>query len=416
VLQGARLEEFGDWIGVKVTGRYVMDEGDTFGFEVGDRCLFMENLSRVRGVTLRQQYDADDDGLHWPLVERVGRGLKEFKKAQHLYDFTDMLAMFAESDWRARLEVLFVDESQDLSALQWRVVEKLAQGCRRVVVAGDDDQAIYRWAGADVDHFVSMPGNVRVLGQSWRVPGRVQELARETIGRVRARRPKEWAPRPEAGTLARVQDFDEVALDAPSVLVLARNACFLRDLEAGLRREGILYEFRGASSVRPAVLEAVLAWEALRRGDAVPVAQALRAYDMMSVGRGVARGHKKLPGFGPDDDVTLSALKESGGLLREDIWHEALDRVPTEERVYLLRALQRGEKLRARPRVRLSTIHGAKGGEADHVVLLRDMAWRTFQRMEHMPEDEARVFYVGVTRARERLTVVAPQGRRAYDL
>jgi len=94
------------------------------------------------------------------------------------------------------------------------------------------------------------------------------------------------------------------------------------------------------------------------------------------------------------------------------LWHDALDRMPASDMSYMLAALKRGEKLRGKtPRVRLSTIHSAKGGEADHVVLMKEMAARTHQEMAVRPDDERRVWYVGVTRARERLTVVSSRTR-----
>jgi superfamily I DNA/RNA helicase len=65
--------------------------------------------------------------------------------------------------------------------------------------------------------------------------------------------------------------------------------------------------------------------------------------------------------------------------------------------------------------VRVSTIHGSKGGEADHVVVLREMAQRTHREMREVSEeDEARVWYVAVTRARERLSIVEPRARDRY--
>lgn len=420
VLEGNKLVEFGDWIGVKVSGKVSMEEGATFGFETGDRCLFMENLARVRGITLRQQYDEDDDGLPWNVVERVSRGLAEYKKAKGLHDFTDMLAQFAESDWMARLEVLFVDEAQDLSLLQYKVVERLARGTRRLVFAGDDDQAIYRWAGAAVEHFVALPGQARVLEQSWRVPAAVQATALEVLGRVKHRRPKVWTPREgDPGVLSRVQSLDEIDFESgEDVMVLGRNACFLRDDAMPLlKSQGIVYEFRGGGSVRQSVVEAILDWERLRRGETISVAQAVKVYDQMSAGAGYARGHKKLPHWTDADAViSLGDLKEHGGLSTDGIWHDALTRITPEDRAYMLKALRRGEKLSRRPTVRLSTIHGSKGGQAEHVVLLRDVAWRTMKEGSRLPEDEARVFYVAATRAKTRLTIVAPQTRHAYDL
>ena len=41
----------------------------------------------------------------------------------------------------------------------------------RMYCAGDDDQAIYEWAGADVEHFINLPGGSEVLEQSYRIPG-----------------------------------------------------------------------------------------------------------------------------------------------------------------------------------------------------------------------------------------------------
>jgi DNA helicase-2/ATP-dependent DNA helicase PcrA len=422
VFEGKKLREFGDWINVRVSGKASFDEGTTFGFDIGDRCLFMDNLARVRQITLREQYSLDSDDLQWPLVERVSKALLEFKKSRGLYDFTDMIQMFVETEWSTALEVLFVDEAQDLSALQWRVVEHLAKNARRVVVAGDDDQAIYKWAGAAIDHFVALPGDERVLAQSWRVPPVIQAVALEVLGRVKTRRDKIWRPRDgEPGSVSRVSSLDDIDLGtSEETLILARNTCFLNDDAAPLlKSEGIFYSFRGQNSVRQSLINAILDWEKLRKGERITVAQAEKIYSEMTAGEGYRRGEKKLPGFKDREaEVGLAELKESGGLQTDAIWHDALTRATTEERVYMVKALRRGEKLLREPAVRLSTIHGSKGGQADHVVIMRDVAWRTFKERELDPESEARTWYVAATRAKKKLTIVAPQTRRerAYDI
>lgn len=417
VLERGRLIEFGDWAGIRVTSRWSMDEGTPFGFEVGDRILFMENLSRIRCQSLRQQYDDDCDDLPWTEVSRVSRALSEFKQVRRLLDYTDMLTEVVASGWKSRLEVLFVDEAQDLSQLQWRLVSKLATTCRRVVVAGDDDQAIYRWAGADVDHFVALPGDTRVLSQSWRCPMAVQELSQGLVSKIHHRREKVWLPRTAAGVLKYAGNIDDVNLEGKDVMILARNNYMLRDVVVPmLRSSGVLFEWRGQSSVSEPVLDAIVTWERLRRGDDVTVDEVRRAYEYMSIGVGVARGFKTLPGRDADERTGMRALQEHGGLLTDAIWHDALDRIPNGEKVYLLRALRAGERLARRPRIRLSTIHGAKGGEADHVILMTDMALRTHREMHAHPDDEHRVWYVAVTRAREALTVMMPSTNRYFLL
>lgn len=415
VFDGKKVLEFGDWLGLRLSETQRLDDTTKFGFTDGDRALFMENMARVMGRPLRQVYDQNPDGLPWSLVDRVARGLAEFKKARNLHDYTDMLQMFVDAQWSPPLEVVFVDEAQDLSWLQWRVVGELSRQARRVVVAGDDDQAIYRWAGADVDQFVRMEGRVEVLGQSWRVPPEVQVVASEVVARIRHRRPKAWRPSEHSGLVRRTSSvLDEIAT-GDDILVLARNAFSLRNMATQLRREGLLFEFRDEPSIPRNVLTAVRSWEKLRRGESVSADIVRLVYSQMTSGRGYRRGFKSLPGVPGDQMVDMKWLVSSGGLLTSMPWFDALDRIPRDESAYLRSAVQRGEKPDS-PRIRLATIHGSKGGEADHVVLLPDMARRTHEEMLSQPEDEARVWYVAATRARRQLTLVKPRDRLHYDI
>lgn len=275
---------------------------------------------------------------------------------------------------------------------------------------------IYAWAGADSDRFTDAPGHVHNLTQSNRVPPAVQPLAERVIERVRHRRPKRWLPRTGSpGSVDRASHFARVEITGSDVLVLARNAFVLRDqVEPELRRRGVIYEFRGAPSVGAGAASAVRAWERLRRGEAVTVDEVRAVYEQMTAGRGVERGHKRLRNFdhdpgAPPEEVTIADLRARGGLLASGPWYEALDRLPQGDVAYLRAALSRGEKLGQRPRVRLSTIHGAKGGEADHVVLMREVARRTDREARENEDAERRVWYVAATRAKERLTIVESQ-------
>lgn len=423
VFEGEAVMEFADWIGVKVTPKHrkdgrkiVMEDeglGQSFGNERGDRILQMENKARIREMDLRALYDEDDDDLSWWEVERVARGLAEFKKSRSLHDYTDMLQIFVEQGWKPPLQVLFVDEAQDLSMLQWQVVQKLAAGCRRVVIAGDDDQAIYNWAGAAVDYFVDLPGQVRVLGQSWRVPASVQRVANNVIGQIRHRRPKDWAPRAEEGTVRQI-DIREVDWSQPDILVLARNGLYLNDVQKRIHASGYMYERGGHRSISDKTRRILLTWEGLRKGRPQVVDDIIRVYELMSSSVGVARGYKELRTFPRDAEVTIHDLKASGGLLRDDVWHDALDRMAVKEREYIRSCLRKREVMSAPPRIRLSTIHGSKGGEAREVVVIPDLAPRTYREMDVDPDAEARVWYVAATRAKETLTVVRPNTERHF--
>lgn len=397
ILQGKALREFAEWIGTPLSAWQTLEEGQFLGHGQGDRILFMENLARVTVRPLRDLYCEEDDDLPWDEVERVVEGLRVYKKHRHLVDYTDLLEMFSESQMQTGIRYLLVDEAQDLSLLQWRVVSRLAQSARRVVVAGDDDQSIFAWAGAAVEYFVKMPGQVRVLGQSWRVPKAVQQVAMDQITQVSTRRNKQWSPRAETGEVDRLGSLEYADFTGRDVLVLARNSYILQDQVVPiLRKEGTIYEYRGESSVDPAIYGAISTWERLRRGEQV------RADEARAALRWVA-GARKVTA--PDEaEVSATSLGLAAPL---SIWHEAMDRLPPEEMSYLLAARASGEHLNRRPRVRLSTIHSAKGAQADHVILLTELAPRTAREAEVRPDDEARVWYVGATRARQRLTIVA---------
>ena len=135
-------------------------------------------------------------------------------------------------------------------------------------------------------------------------------------------------------------------------------------------------------------------------------------YKFLGSKTGVKHGYKTLPKYGDDDSipVTMTDLLQTGGLLADpnEIWHDALDKMPQDDRSYMLAIRKRGGKLlNGTARVKLSTIHSAKGGEADHVVVLKEMAQRSHDEMAIDPDAERRVWFVAVTRAKQKLTVVA---------
>jgi hypothetical protein len=86
-------------------------------------------------------------------------------------EFVDMINEVVVQELQGpRLKLLVVDEAQDLTPLQWRMVELLAERADWVIFAGDDDQAIHRWAGVKVKLFMESSRNIEVLSQ-WNIRG-----------------------------------------------------------------------------------------------------------------------------------------------------------------------------------------------------------------------------------------------------
>ena len=415
VVGNTHLRELGGLLNVDITGLVESDDGSFSGQARGDRALHMDQLARVRCIDLERQWGQDGDRLSYYFAERVSRGLKEYKVSRGLYDFTDMLHLFVEKGSPPDLDVLIVDEGQDLSYAQWGVVERLARSARSVVVAGDDDQAIYGWAGADLRYFLELKGAERVLDQSYRVPIAVQEIAAGLVGQIVERRKKLWRPRQEQGEVSYLGHADDLELGSGEWLVLARNRYLLDEVAKVCRRHGYLYSLRGEGSVSPDHLSAIYAWERLRAGEALAAEDVRKIIPCISERRLSIAARRRLGVLPMAARLTPSILEQDYGLGTTDIWHVALDKVPLLVREYVVTALRRGERLRGEPRIRLSTIHAAKGAEAENVAVLTDMAARTYRDATRWPDAEARVWYVAVTRAKQHLVLVRPQTTRHFQ-
>jgi DNA helicase II / ATP-dependent DNA helicase PcrA len=81
-----------------------------------------------------------------------------------MYEFSDMISEFVKKDKCPSLDVVFLDEAQDLSPLQWDMFFYIESRCKRSYIAGDDDQTIYSFQGADPTIFINLEGTLRSSG------------------------------------------------------------------------------------------------------------------------------------------------------------------------------------------------------------------------------------------------------------
>ena len=133
----------------------------------------------------------------------------------------------------------------------------------------------------------------------------------------------------------------------------------------------------------------------------------------------IKKGFKRIKGLEDAEMVNIQDLNVNHGLLatQDMLWHEAMDRLPEKDRAYIIALLRRGERFNGTPRIIVSTIHGTKGGEADNVVVFSDISAAAQQDMTERPDDMHRVFYVAVTRTRERLFIIEGENlNRSYDI
>lgn len=408
VMQKEHFVELGNVLGVRVTGYIDMTEGSVaYGMDTGDRLLFLEGLARTKQQPLRKTWEeSGSEEIDWFELERLSKALVKYKQARGLFDFTDMLEMFCTQGYVPELDYLLVDEAQDLSPLQWQVINLLMKKANKVVICGDDDQSIFSWSGADTNYFINLEGSVLQLDKSWRVPGAIQNMALDIVNQISKRRPKVWEPKQGVGEISWHDDLDDVPLDKGNWLILARNGYMLRRAEEHCITNGFSFDGK-YSPLKSPTLTAIRYWEELRKGGSCSMEQIkkINGFMIKKINTHALAGH---------EEIDMGILELKGKVWSTDIWHKALDRISPYEREYFIAARRAGEPLLKTPRIRLSTIHGAKGGESDNVLLFTDLAPRTYDEFLLRPDDEHRVFYVGVTRAKENLHLLQPKTNKAF--
>ena len=412
-------KEFGIKCGIPIkTAKFSTDDGT---FNSDNEYLTIINTARVKRMDLLEYYDSRQNILD---IERntlflLAEELEKFKKEKGLKDFTDLLEDFLEKETTKKFEVLFIDEAQDLSLLQWDMVRKIWENANKTYIAGDDDQAIFKWAGADVDHFIALKeevDDIKTLDQSYRIPGGpIHELSQKIINKIQNRFDKSYKPRDEIGILKRYSDITQVNMSEGNWLILSSANHFLEDAKDLCEIQGWYYQYRGINSVPLKLLLALNNWEGWRKGAHLNHLEIKNIYEYL--GSNVLPGFKKGKTLHSEEKYTLQKCEENHGLLTDKVWFEAFEGLDPITETYIRNMRANGEKINKNPRIIMSTIHGAKGGEADKVLLMQDLTNAALETFSHDPDELHRLFYTGATRAKRELHVLDPKNfDRAYIL
>ena len=407
VMQGRHYKDLGSKLGFPVTyADYQEDQGGIFTSD--SEYLRIIQLAQLRNITAEQQFDLAEhtQDLERDQLRIIANELIRYKKEYNLIDFNDMILDFTKSDLSPKFDVVFIDEAQDLSLMQWDMARSIWKKTEDAFIAGDDDQAIFRWAGADVDSFITLKGKYHALTQSYRIPAKVHNLAMDIINKIKKRIDKTWKPKTNQGTLQRHFDVDNIDMSQGDWLVLTRTRQMLNDIEESLYRQGLYYNNRYKRTNEKDLQECAVDWEHARKGSPLSFKQVEKISKQMS---NENWDKNKIKGMTKGAFHDMASLQKDFGLKVNSVWYEAFDEAGQTKIEYLRKMRRNGEKLNEKPRIELSTIHAAKGGEATNVVLLTDLTTNTMKGYERNPDDENRLFYVGATRTKENLHIVEPK-------
>jgi DNA helicase-2/ATP-dependent DNA helicase PcrA len=391
---------------------------DEFGMmteqkERGSQYYYIEQQSRLRCVDLKRMCLLDGRQGYWNL-KHYQDSLIAFKKAKNIYDYTDILELWLDKMHPLPVKVLIVDEAQDLSPLQWRLVQKLQSDIPYVYFAGDDDQAIYEWAGADINHFLNLGVQTTVLPLSHRLPRRIFAKCDKIVKKIRHRYAKDWEPSPREGEVSMIASPELASMSTGTWMVLARNHYQLDGMAGFLKSRGYAFNFSGRSSLASQDALAVRAWIRSQAQDYVLLADIKRILPKFYKSK--FKGDRSSI-LSQQDESTIpkSELLSLYGIDLNESWEANLILRP-DERSYLKTLINRGVDIEKEPPIKISTIHAVKCGESDNVLVIPDMSAACYDSFIRKPDSEARVFYVACSRAKERLVICHPQTPTYFPL
>jgi DNA helicase-2/ATP-dependent DNA helicase PcrA len=338
------------------------DEEETGLFSTKSDYLRIINLAKLRNITIDQQYNLKEHNqdVEYATLIHLSERLVDYKKEYNLIDYNDMILNFIKEEKSPNFDVVFIDEAQDLSLMQWDMVKHITDKTVDSFIAGDDDQAVFRWAGADVDSFIAQKGKIIELKESRRVPRKIHELANSIIGRVNKRIEKNWNPKQHEGKLSSYDNFEDVDMSSGKWLVLTRTRSMLDSLEDILRDKGFYYENRFKRLYEKEIQIAATNWEYLIKG------QMLDSKQIENISKYISKekwNKDKLKSMVKNTVYSLEQLQKDYGLQTNEVWYEAFDQAGQKRINYIRRMKRNGEMLNQEPRIKLSTIHSAKGGQ-----------------------------------------------------
>ena len=372
------------------------------GDGLGDKCSRIESLARMGLRSIDEQMSITNvNDLNAHAVKQYHSALLAYKKDNGVYDFTDMLEKYNSE---LPVDICIFDEAQDLSSAQYKMAITAASLAGEVYIAGDDDQAIFGWAGADVDKFLNLKGQKVTLPNSHRIPKRVHSLANDVVSRIKNRYSKKWEPRKQEGDVVYVTNEQEIDFSNPGTwMLLSRSKYLLYRLKQAVRQQGYAYTINNRSSLESEETRAIIAWESIRKGKRISQHEAKNLVNFF----GFTVNLLKQDNYGVEDLGLPDAARQYD-------WMTMLKGIAPDEREYLRSCMRNGEKFSDKPRITISTIHQSKGGEADNLVLLTDMGKLSWENLG--TDEENRVWYVALTRAKENLYLIQPRGLRYFSI
>ena len=211
----------------------------------------------------------------------------------------------------------------------------------------------------------------------------------------------------------RCQNLYEIDFTKGRWLVLATANYMLEEIGIILDEKGLYWQRRNATPRVRNIYDIIQKWEELKKGVPLHYNDCKKIKSKMDNNNWDTKFFKAMS---KDKFYDIDILKEKYGLKTNEEWYIAFDDLGDHEISKIQKLIKNGEDLSKDPRIKISTIHGVKGNERDNVVLITDLSNAAYYKYLDNPDDEHRLFYVGVTRAKKELNIIYAKTERGYDI
>ena len=401
------------------------------GFATDNALTFSEYWKKL------SPYDRDEYKYNLPQLislndyyQKFKKDYKLNKKSSNVVDFIDMIDQFNKAPKDPNIKVLIVDEAQDSSVPQRKALDKMEKNAEVVYWAGDPDQSIYGFAGADPDYFSRISAEPHEeLKQGYRCPRVINEYCKEVIAPIWQHYgyTRTWEPRKDKeGKIIEGEKYQLENLERcpqlPRLMERLHNTeeTFIFTYRGGtecleriltfLKREGIRYASYGTenkfvkdweigchrnfpdfASGKP--LDLKLIKDICKKGNSLLLERGYQKFDFKDFKKGDYTLHELINKgiFKPQ----ASQYRKSEQVKHKESGSSDLENFKRTE--YINKIIKENIDLKKNLRVFYDNIHSIKGTEFDNVI---------FDESLIRPEprfDRLRLRYVGCSRAKKTL-------------
>jgi len=371
---------------------------------------YTDGTDRERLAEIIQKHDVQlPKALAEKVLDAIPKLLELGKKCEPsgkmVITFSDQLWLPVVLDLPTpQFDVVTIDEAQDLNSIQHHLVIRAMHKNSRMIVVGDENQAIYGFRGADADSMATLTEMLNETGKNvhhfpltktWRCGKKIVELAQTYVPQIEA-----YEGNPDGEVIDDTLETCVSNVEGGDIILCRTNSPLIK-LAYRLMRKGKKVKFVG-KPFGEAILGLV---EALEASDLLDLQKKLASYESKEMGKLEA---KKAEGF--NVELRIVDLEDKVDCIRVYLKNIEMQSFITSTEISIDEILKQmreffcSEKI-DEDTITLSSIHRAKGTERDRVYyFMPDICFKNLTHEQEVQEQNLK--FVAITRAKTTLSMV----------